>query len=946
MASQPIRNASLLVAPSRRPVKAGKALSSFLGRVEELAELARLLERSRLITLTGAPGIGKTLLARALAERHGEPTALVELASIGDPALVHRALASALSVREVSGQRLEETVVAHLRERRLLLVLDNCEHLIGTCAELVDSLLGGCTELAIVATSREPLRLTAERVWSVGPLPVPDRAEGPRPETLMSYPAVCLFLERAVAVAPGFVLNSYVAPAVAEICRRLDGIPLAIELAAARVGTLTPAEIARRLDDRFGLLTQRSPGGLPGQPSLLGALDWSYELLSPAERALLRRVSIFVGGFGVEAAETICADRDIEASEVPKLLAALVSKSLVGVDAGSTSARYRLLETIRAYASDRLEQAGEVTGLRRAHAGFYLALAEKAEPELTGAGQKPWLERLEAERANLRSALEWSLSHGASEVALRLAGALVLFWRLRCHFSEGRDLLYAAVAASNGEAAGWRAKGLWGAGLLTLMVGDPEGAIPLLEESLACFRGLGDLKGSARALLILGNCKQYCDNPSVLPLVEQSATLAREAGDTWCLTVSLAVAGFEHAGRNELPAARPLFEECVAVARESNWVCAWGLIGLGKVAVRQGHYRLAESSLEEAAAVARDRGDDYTKATALEYLAELAFGRGDYCRTRELVEQAMAMMPELGPPEVVPRPLVLLAWIARAEGDPRGARRLFMEVRSRAGAATYAVALQGIAELAVEEGDLNAGRRLFEEARDAARLIGDKRAVALAAQGLGRLAQAADQAQRAAALYDEALELQFDIGDAPAVAGSLEALAGLSGAAGRHEHAVGLFGAAAALRERGGYQRPPWQSGRYEADVALARENLSPEQFAAAFAEGAALSVKQAAARASKVQARRGRPSKGWSSLTGAERPIAQLVAEGLTNRQIAERLDVTPATVKTHLSHIFAKLGVASRSELGAQVWYRRQQQSAADSESPRGSRNVALPT
>ena len=328
MASQPIRNASLLVAPSRRPVKAGKALSSFLGRVEELAELARLLERSRLITLTGAPGIGKTLLARALAERHGEPTALVELASIGDPALVHRALASALSVREVSGQRLEETVVAHLRERRLLLVLDNCEHLIGTCAELVDSLLGGCTELAIVATSREPLRLTAERVWSVGPLPVPDRAEGPRPETLMSYPAVCLFLERAVAVAPGFVLNSYVAPAVAEICRRLDGIPLAIELAAARVGTLTPAEIARRLDDRFGLLTQRSPGGLPGQPSLLGALDWSYELLSPAERALLRRVSIFVGGFGVEAAETICADRDIEASEVPKLLAALVSKSL------------------------------------------------------------------------------------------------------------------------------------------------------------------------------------------------------------------------------------------------------------------------------------------------------------------------------------------------------------------------------------------------------------------------------------------------------------------------------------------------------------------------------------------------------------------------------------------------------------------------------------------
>jgi len=823
----------------------------------------------------------------------------------------------------------------------LLLVLDNCEHLIGACAKLVDSLLGVCAELAIVATSREPLSLTAERVWPVGPLPVPDRAEAPRPETLMSYPAVCLFLQRAVAVQPGFVLNSYVAPAVAEICRRLDGIPLVIELAAARVETLTPAEIARRLDDRFGLLTQ---GAQPGHPSLLGALDWSYELLSPAERALLRRVSIFVGGFGVEAAETICADRDVEASEVPKLLAALVSKSLVGVDAGSTcEARYRLLETIRAYASDRLEQAGEVAALRRAHAGFHLALAEEAEPELTGAGQKRWLERLEPDRANLRSALEWSLSHGASEWALRLAGALALFWRLRCHFSEGRDLLYAAVAASTGEAAGWRAKGLWGAGLLTLMVGDPEGAIPLLEESLACFRELGDLKGSARALLILGNCRQYFDNPSVLPLVEQSATLARETGDAWCLTVSLGVAGFAHALRNELPAARARFEECVAVTPESRSFCVWGLIGLGKVAVCQGDYRLAESSLKEAAVIAREQGDDYTEATALEYLAELAFGRGDYGRARELVEQAVSMMPELGPPEVVPRPLVLLAWIARAEGDRGGARRLFTEVRSCAGPGTYAVALQGMAELAVEEGDLNAGRRLFEEARDAAGLMGDKRAVALAAQGLGRLAQAGDQAQRAAALYDEALELQLEIGDAPAVAGSLEALAGLSGAAGRHEHAVGLFSAAAALRERGGYQRPPWQSARYEADVVLARENLSAEQFAAAFVEGAALSLKQAAARASKVQARRGRPSKGWSSLTGAEQPISELVAEGLTNRQIAERLAVTPATVKTHLSHIFSKLGVASRSELGAQVWYRRQQQSAADSDSPRGSRNVA---
>lgn len=904
-------------------------LGRLVGRVEELAELRGLLEGGRrLLTLTGAPGVGKTRLSRELADRDGRFAVFVDLAPLGDPALVARALAFELSVQEIPGQGLLETVIAHLSRRgRLLVVFDNCEHLIGALRELVDALLAGAPELLIVATSRERLGVGSETVWQVPPLAVPvvgGAAESPA--ALLSYPAVRLFVERASAVQPAFSLNSYVASAVAEVCRRLDGIPLAIELAATQVDMLTPAEIAARLNDRFDLLIDGSPSTLPRHQTLEAALDWSYELLSPAERALLRRLSVFVGGFELELAEAVWAEGD--ASEVEELLAGLVSRSLVAVDERSTShARYRLLETIRAYASDRLEQAGEAAVLRQAHAGVYLALAEQAEPKLTGPDQERWLERLQSERDNLRAAVEWSLGHGRSEWALRLAGALVLFWRVRCHFSEGKELLEAALSASDAEAPALRAKALWGAGFLTFMAGDPHGAAPLLEQSLSGFREQGEVQGCARALLILGNCKQYFPAASVLPLLEESAALAREAADGWCLAHALAIAGFENVGRRgDFPAAHGLFEECVSVARQGDdqQGLRIGLIGLGLVSHHQGEYRSAQTLLEEALAIACQLDEDYNKAQALQYLGWLALGRGDYVRAHELLAQALEFIPEDAPHGAAVRTLLLLGRVTHAAGDRSGARRRFEEAQARAGTATLHIALQWMADLAIDEGDVEEGRRLLDEARAHARACGQKDLMAQALHALGRVARGAGDARQAAALHNEALELQRQIGAAPAIVASIEALAGLAGAAGRHHHAAALLGAASTHRQGNCYARVPWEAPGYESDLDHIRQSMSSEELETALAQGAALTIEEAAALACKGCGRLAGPASGWSSLTDRERQVAELVADGLTNPEIAERLVIGLATVKDHLLHVFSKLDVTRRGELAREIWRR----------------------
>ncbi len=490
--------------------------TSFIGREAQVDEVKALLDKTRLLTLTGAGGSGKTRLslqvAADLLDGEGDGVWLVELAALADPALVPQAVADVLGVKEQAGMTIQASLVEWLKPKRLLLVLDNCEHLIAACASLAADLLRNCPHVHILASSREPLNVAGEQTYRVPSLSLPDPKQAQTVESLSQFEVVRLFIERAQAVQPTFKVTNANAPAVAQVCFHLDGIPLAIELAAARVRSLSVEEINTRLGQRFRLLTGGSRDTLPRQQTLRALIDWSYDLLTESEKTLLRRLSVFAGGWTLSAAEVVCAGEPVEDWEVLDLLTALVDKSLVVAEPLGDGTRYRLLETVRQYGGDRLGESGEAEAVRGRSASCFLALAEEAEPQLQGPEQGSWLVRLEAEHDNLRSSLAWEEQSAAgAEAGLRLAGSLWRFWFVRGHLSEGRQWLGRALArtkpgaagpdgASGGEATATRGKALNGAGNLAWSQSDYAGARALYEEGLTVRRQLRDQGGISYSL--------------------------------------------------------------------------------------------------------------------------------------------------------------------------------------------------------------------------------------------------------------------------------------------------------------------------------------------------------------------------------------------------------------------------------------------------------------
>jgi predicted ATPase len=550
-------------------------LSSFVGREKELAEVKRLLENTRLLTLTGSGGCGKTRLALAaageLVEDFEDGVWLVDLAPLADPSLVPQAVASSLGVREQPGRSPTETLSDYLGSKKVLLVLDNCEHLIQACAELSEALLRSCPELWVLATSREALSLTGEVAWPVPSLSLPELRRLLDIESLPQYESARLFVERTAAVKPTFALTEQNAPAVAQVCYRLDGIPLAIELAAARTKVLSVEEISERLDDSFRLLAAGSRTAMPRQRTLHATMDWSHELLSREERVIFRRLAVFSGGFSLEAAESVCVGEDLEWDEVLDLLSQLVDKSLVtGWERGSET-RYRLLETVRQYGWEKLSESGETGQVRERHAGYYLALAQEAEAELKGERQVAWLERLEREHDNLRAAMAWLLGRGGSEEAARLGWALWLFWGIRAHFAEGRRSMEQALSAKGSAAmsASSRAKALYVEGMMANYQGDHLSAEPLVEESLGLFKKLEDRLGTAYALSNAGYVAlgqgQY---QRAITLIEEAVDLFLEEGEKWGAAIELGFLAVAWRNRGDHGRAKRLAERGLALSRE------------------------------------------------------------------------------------------------------------------------------------------------------------------------------------------------------------------------------------------------------------------------------------------------------------------------------------------------------------------------------------------
>jgi predicted ATPase/class 3 adenylate cyclase len=643
---------SLDVFPNNLP----RQLTTFIGREGEIVEVKRLLSTRSIVTLTGSGGCGKTRLALEVAaeliDAYAGGVWLVELAALTEADLVLQAVASALGLREFRGRARLATLLDYLRVKKLLLVLDNCEHLVTACAELAEVFLRSCPGLGILATSREPLGVPGETIWRVPSLSLPEREKVPSMEQLMQYEAIRLFVERVTAAQPAFTLNPENAAAVVGVCRRLDGIPLAIELAAARTRALSVGQIAARLDESFSLLTGGARTALPRQQTLRGTLDWSYDLLSRDERVLLRRLSVFAGGWTLEAAEAVCSYDGIEAQDVLDLLTQLVFKSLVVMDPQEGHVRYRLLETVREYSRGRLKESGEAAGPRQRHLRWYLRLAEGAEPELVGADQKAWLDRLEVEHDNLRAALEWSkIGADNGDAGLRLAGALFQFWYVHGHFNEGRGWLESMLSGGGDASDPARAKAFVGTGSLAYHQGDYDGSTRSCMEALALFRKLGDLPGMGRALYFLGMAAEgQGDYARAKALLMESLALSRQAGHKRQMAMSSNSIGEVARCQGDYPAARAAYEESLALWREAEGqtgvVIALG--NLGHVALHQGEHQQATTFFKEALGLARQLMFKLHIAEYLSGLGGVAAAQGHPARAARLLGAATNLLDLMG----------------------------------------------------------------------------------------------------------------------------------------------------------------------------------------------------------------------------------------------------------------------------------------------------------
>jgi non-specific serine/threonine protein kinase len=677
-------------APAGPPRRLPVPLSDLIGREQEIEEVAGWLSRCRLVTLTGTGGVGKTRLAIAAAEKgmaqFPDGVWFVDLAPLSDPALLPKTILRMLDIREEPSRTLEETLERALSCRTLLLILDNGEHLLEASASLTHRLLSACPDLRVLATSREALGLTGEHLYRVPSLALPPMGEAnveKAASSLLEYAAVRLFVERARQASPSFQLNRANATVVKQICHHLDGIPLAIEMAAARVRALSVAQIAARLEDRFALLTRGSRTALPRQRTLQATIDWSYDLLSEEERLLLGRLSVFAGSWSLDAAEAVCAGRGIAQGDVLEVLTHLVEKSLVVFEEPvEGTARYRLLESIRQYGMERLAESGEREALHNRHRDFFLQLAEEGHHNQRSASQGRWLSALEEEHDNIRAALTSCLKDPeGGEKGLRFGASLEWFWNIRGHLSEGRERLKALLSHPGAQShTTARADTLLGAGAMAWLQADYATARTLYEECLGIRQELGDRQGMAYSLNNLANIAHYqADYASARSLHEESLAIRRELGDRHGIAHSLGNLASVVEVQGDYASGRALLRESLGILRElgDRHGIAHALGNLGMAVARDGDHALARSLYEESLVMHRELGNRAGIAGILKNTGNAAYCQGDYASARSLYNESLGILRELGDRYGIANLFELYASLALKEGRGERAVRLW-----------------------------------------------------------------------------------------------------------------------------------------------------------------------------------------------------------------------------------------------------------------------------